>query len=146
MVNIKARLSRFKQNARNKITNSAQKFKENFSEAKSKPRSKRKSLFLGFTSVISIFGIVLIGSVLPAVAQDLPKKAAKPLKKAAKPGQVCPVPPPSPPSIVPSQQIIGGLAGAAGSICALAVSSGSFVIGAICGLIVVVGVLKAQGK
>lgn len=143
MVNIKSTLSRFKQNARNKITNSAQKFKENFSEAKSKPRSKRKSLFLGFTTVMTICGIVMIGSVLPAVAKDLPKGAAEPVKEAAKPGQVCPSPAPSP---LPSEQIIGGLAGVAGSVCALAVSSGSFMIGAVCGLIIVVGILKAQGK
>ncbi len=145
MLNIKNTLSRFKRNARNKITNiknksqnGAQKFKENFYEAKSKPRSKRKSLFLGFTTVLGIFGVTLLAPVLPAVAKDVPKKGANP-------GQVCPAPT-SQPALAPSQQIITGLSGAAATICALAVTSGSFAVGAVCGVIVVVGILKAQGK
>ena len=59
MLNIKNTFSRFKRNAKNRITNiknkaqnGAQKFKENFYEAKNKPRSKRKSLLLGFTTVV----------------------------------------------------------------------------------------------
>jgi hypothetical protein len=142
MVNIKNTL---KENVKNKITNiknkaqnGAQKFKENFSEAKSKPRSKRKSLFLGFTTVLGIFGVTLLAPVLPAVAKDLPNKGAKP-------AEVCPAPNQQP-ALVPSQQIITGLSGAAATICALAVSSGSFLIGGVCGVIVVVGILKAQGK
>ena len=141
MVNIKNTLSRFKASARNKTTNiknGAQKFKENFYEAKNKPRSKRKSLLLGFTTVLSIFGVTLLASVLPAVAQDVPKDTPKP-------DQVCPSPTPQP-TLVPSQQIISGLSGAGATVCALAVSSGSFMIGGICGVIVVVGILKAQGK
>jgi hypothetical protein len=145
MVNIKNTLSRFKVNARSKIKNKttnikngAQKFKENFSEAKNKPRSKRKSLLLGFTTVLSIFGVTLLASVLTAVAKDVPKNTPKP-------GQVCPCPT-SQPALVPSQQIITGLSGAAATICALAISSGSFIIGGICGVIVVVAILKAQGK
>lgn len=125
-------------NIKNKARNGAQKFKENFSEAKSKPRSKRKSLFLGFTTVLGIFGVTLLASVLPAVAKDVPKKGAKP-------GEVCPAPTQTP-ALVPSQQIISGLSGAAATICALAVSSGSFMVGAVCGVIVVIGILKAQGK
>jgi len=38
------------------------------------------------------------------------------------------------------------LSGAAATICALALSSTSFAIGAVCGVIIVVGILKAQGK
>jgi hypothetical protein len=38
------------------------------------------------------------------------------------------------------------LSGIGGTICALDISSGSFMIGGICGIVVVVGVLKAQGK
>lgn len=79
MVNIKNTLSRFKviastkiKNKTTNIKNGAQKFKENFSEAKNKPRSKRKSLLLGFTTVLSIFGVTLLASVLPAIAQDVP--------------------------------------------------------------------------
>lgn len=96
MLNIKNTLLRFKENARNKVTNiknkaqnGSQKFKENFSEAKSKPRSKRKSLFLGFTTVLSIFGVTLLTPVLAAVAKDLPKNGPKP-------GEVCPAPTPKP--------------------------------------------------
>lgn len=149
MVNIKNILLRFKVSARSKIKNKttnikngAQKFKENFSEAKNKPRSKRKSLLLGFTTVLSIFGVTLLASVLPAVAQDVPKDVPK---DTPKPDQVCPSPTPQP-TLVPSQQIISGLSGAAATVCALAISSGSFMIGGICGVIVVVGILKAQGK
>lgn len=145
MVNIKNTLSRFKQNAQNKIRtiknkvqNGAQKFKENFSKNKSKPRSKRKSLLLGFTAVLGIFGAALLVPVLPVVAKDLPKKRVKP-------GEGYPSPIPTP-ALVPSQQIVSGLSGAAATVCALAVSSGSFMIGAVCGVIVVVGILKAQGK
>ena len=151
MVNIKNTLSRFKVSARSKIKNKttsikngAQKFKENFSEAKNKPRSKRKSLLLGFTTVLSIFGVTLLASVLPAVAKDVAKDVPK---NTPKPGQVCPSPSPTPqPALVPSQQIISGLSGATATVCALAISSGSFMIGGICGVIVVVGILKAQGK
>ena len=139
MVNIKSTLSRFKVSARSKIKNKttnikngAQKFKENFSEAKNKPRSKRKSLLLGFTTVLSIFGVTLLASVLPAVTQDVPKGVPKDTPK----------PDPSP----PSEQIISGLSGVAATVCGLAISSGSFIIGGVCGVIVVVGILKAQGK
>ena len=60
------------------IKNGAQKFKENFSEAKNKPRSKRKSLLLGFTTVVGIFGVTLLAPVLPAVAQNVPQNTPKP--------------------------------------------------------------------
>jgi cytoskeletal protein RodZ len=141
MINIKNILSRFKRNAKNKITNiknGAQKFKENFSEAKSKSRSKRKSLFLSFTTVLGIFGVTLLALLLPAVAKNVSKNTAKP-------SEVCPSLTQQP-AVVPSQQIISKLSGAAASICALAVSSGSFMIGAVSGVIVLVGILKAQGK
>lgn len=128
-------MSHFRQNARNKIQNGVQKFKENVSEAKKKPRSKRKSLFLGFTAVLGIFGVTLLAPVLPAVAKNLPKKGVTP-------GKVCPAPTQQP----PSQKIIGGLSGAAATICALAVTSSSFLVGAACGVVVVVGILKSQGK
>ena len=59
MVNIKNTLSCFKQNARNKVQKGIQKFKENFSKAKSKPRYKQKSLVLGITSIFGIFGQTL---------------------------------------------------------------------------------------
>lgn len=139
MKNIKNSLSGLKQSARNKIANvqrklknGTQKFQENFAEAKSKPRSKRKSLFFGFSTVLGIFGITLLAPILPAIAKDLPKNGAKP-------GGVCPTPAPAP---LPSEKIIGGLAG----VCALAATSSSFLIGAAFGVIIVIGILKAQGK
>jgi hypothetical protein len=145
MVNSKNTLSRFKANARSKIKNKTtnikndtQKFKENFSEAKSKPRSKRKSLLLGFTAVFRIFGVTLLALVLPAVAKDVPKNTPKP-------GQVCPSPTPQP-ALLPSQQILTGLSSAIATVYALAVSSNSFIISGVCGVVVVVGILKAQGK
>lgn len=140
---IKNSLSRFKKsigrqvkNVKNKVQNAAQTFQKNVSEAKSEPRSKRRSLSLGFITVLSIFGVTLLAPVLPAVAKDLPKRGANP-------SNVSPAPTPA---VVPSQEITKGLSGAAATICALAVTSGSFVIGGVCGVIVVVGILKAQGK
>ena len=137
--------SSFKRSTTNKITNiknrarnGALRFKENFDKAKKKPKSKRKSLFLGFTIVLGIFGVTLLAPILPAVAKDV--NAPKP-----KPGEVCPALTQQP-AIVPSQQIITGLSGAAATICGLAVTSGSFLVGAACGVIVVIGILKAQGK
>jgi hypothetical protein len=143
---MKNTLSRFKRNIgskiKNKITNiknSAKRFKEIFSEAKKKPRSKRRSLLLGFTSVVGIFGITFFSSVLTAVAKDIPKNVPNP-------GVPSPTPSPGSPSLVPSEQIVAGLSGAAATVCALAITSGSFLIGAVCGVIVVVGILKTQGK
>lgn len=136
ILQFKKRLSRLKQNARSKVQNSFQKFKENFQKAKNQQRSKRKSLFLGFTTVRGIFGIRLFAPVLPAIAKAIPNKA--PSSKG-----FCPAPSAQPAS---SQQIIAGLSGAATTICALAVSSGSFILGVVCGVIVVVGILKIQGQ
>ena len=148
MANIKNAFSAFKKNAGNKLANlktnlknRSQKFKENFEEAKSQPRSKRKSLFLGFTTVLGIFGVTLLTPVLSAVAKDIPKNATKP-----GPGEVSPSPSANRPVTVPSQEIVKGLSGAAASVCALAVTSGSFAVGVACGVIVVYGILKAQGK
>jgi hypothetical protein len=136
-------MKRFKENARNKITNiknGAQKFKENFSEAKSKPRSKGKPFLLGVTTVISIFGLTLLGPSLSASAQDIPKNISTDVpKNISTPGA------PTPPG-TSSQPIIHGLPGAAATIGTLAAISGPFVIGAVCGGIIVIGILKVQGK
>ncbi len=115
-----------------------QKIKENLKEAKSQPRSKRKSLLLGFATVLGIFGLIRLALVLPAVAQDIPNNTPD-----VSPG---PIGPNQKPSLVSSQQIINGLAGAAGTICGLAITSGSFMVGIVCGVIVVVGILKANGQ
>lgn len=144
---MKDRFSRFKRSAINKITNIKNKgrnavfrFKKNFDEAKKKPKSKRKSLFLGFTTVLGIFGVTLLAPILPAVAKDLPKDSPKP-----EPSQVCPAPTKQP-ALQPSEQLFSALAGAAASVCGLAASSGSFLVGVACGLVVVYGILRAQGK
>ena len=148
MANLKNAFSSLKKNAGNKLANlktnlknRSQKFKENFEEAKSQPRSKRKSLFLGFTTVLGIFGVTLFTPVLSAVAKDISKNTPKP-----GPGEVSPSPPANQPATVPSKEIVKGLSGAAASVCALAVTSGSFAVGVVCGVIVVYGILKAQGK
>lgn len=147
MANIKNTFSCFKLSDRSKvknkatnIKNGAQKFKENFSEAKNKPRSKQKYLFLGFSTVLTIFGVTLFTSVLPAFAQDVPKNTPKP-----GPGSPVSVPAPKP-ALAPSQQIISGLFEVAATVCALAISFGSFIIGRVFGIVVAVGILKAQGK
>jgi len=140
--------SRFKQiitNSKNKARNRAQKFKKNFDEAKNKPKSKRKAFFLGFTTVLGIFAVTLVAPVLPAVAKDLPKQGANEAANQAA-NQICPTPAPPPSLIIPSAQIVDGLTGAAGAVCALAIKSGSYLIGGLCGIIVVIGILKAQGK
>jgi hypothetical protein len=114
-------------------------FKKKFRESQKKPRSKRKSFLSGFTTVLGIFGMTLLASVLPAITVDITKNTPKP-------GQVCPAPAPINPPLLTSAQITIGLTGAASTMCALAVSSRFFMVGGVCGIIVVVGILKAQGK
>ena len=123
-------------NFRKKIKKKIGVFKEKVSEAKSQPRSKLKSYLLGFGTVLSIFGITFFSSSLPANAKDTPKPGAP------TPGQVAPAPAPA----KQSDEIVATLTGAAATLCALAVSSGSFMVGAVCGVVVAVGILKAQGK
>ena len=80
--------------------------------------------------------MTLLTPVLSAVAKDIPKNT---------PGEVCPSPS-NQPAIAPSKEIVKGVSGVAASVCALAITSGSFVLGAACGLVVAFGILKAQGK
>ena len=112
-------------------------FKKKFKEYKEKPKSKRKSFIIGFTTAVGIFGLTLFGPALSAVAKDIPKGNPKP-------NDIAPAP-----SAPPSKEIINtgtGLSGVAGSVCALAVTSGSFAIGIACGCIVVIAILHVQGK
>nr|YP_010133602.1 hypothetical protein KYU99_pgp001 [Nitzschia supralitorea]QWM93092.1 hypothetical protein [Nitzschia supralitorea] len=138
MVKFKKIFSSLKTKAGNKLTNLKTQFKKNYQEVKSQPRSKRKSLFLGFGMVMTIFGVTLLTPLLSAVAKDVPKGSPNPGCT-----NVAPTPTPATTS---SADIIKGMTGAAGAVCALAVSSGSFIIGIACGVVVVVGILKAQGK
>ena len=102
-------------------------------ETKDLPKSKLKRATIGMITVLSIFGISLLGSTFPAVAKD------KAPTNTPQPG-TCPSAQPT------SDSIVQGLEGAAGVVCALAISSGSFIVGGVCGLIVVIGILKVQGK
>ena len=117
-----------------RIKNKVKTYIKEVQETKKLPKSKRKRAALGMITVLSIFGISLLGSTLPAVAKDtVPGNA---------PG-TCVQPATSKPT---SDTLLEGLSGAAGVVCGLAVSSGSFIIGGLCGFVVVIGILKAQGK
>lgn len=122
---------------KNRVQNFKINFKEKFKESKEKPKSKRKSFILGVTTAVGIFGITLFGPALVAVANDLPKGNPKPT-------DIVPAPAP----VLPTSDIIihNGLSGAAASVCALAITSGSFAVGIACGFIVVIGILHIQGK
>jgi hypothetical protein len=105
---------------------------------KSQPRSKRKSFLVGVGTIFGIFGVTLLTPLLSAVAKDVPTGSPQP-------GSTNVAPNPTP-SAISSTDIIKGISGAAGAVCALAVSSGSFIIGIACGVVVVIGILKIQGK
>jgi hypothetical protein len=123
---------------KNRVQNFKIDFKKKFKEAKEKPKSKRKSFILGVTTAVGIFGFTLFGPSLLAVAKDVPKNVQP------KPTDIAPVPTPTVP---PTKLIIeSGLSGLASSVCALAITSGSFAVGVACGCIVVVGILHMQGK
>jgi hypothetical protein len=110
-------------------------FKKKFQESKEKPKSKRKSFMIGFTTAVGIFGLTLFGPALSAVAQDIPKGTPKL-------NEIAPAP-----SVPAKKEIINtGLSGLAASVCGLAVTSGSFAVGVACGFIVVIGILHMQGK
>lgn len=122
---------------KNRVQNFKINFKKKFKESKEKPKSKRKSFILGVTTALAIFGFTLFGPSLLAVANDLPKVNPKPTDIAPAPV----------PAIPPSKVIIdAGISGMASSVCALAITSGSFVVGIACGCIVVIGILHMQGK
>ena len=119
---------------KNKIKNKTEGFKEKVNEKKKQPRSKLKSYLLGFGTVLSVFGITFFSTSLPANAKDIPAPGP------STPGQLAPAP------AKQSDEIISTLSGAAAAVCGLAVTSGSFLIGAACGVVVVIGILKVQGK
>ena len=125
-------------NLKNKIKNKIQVFKQKVNKEKGQPRSKLKSYLLGFGTILSIFGITFFSSSLPVNAKDVSKPGAP--GQPGQPGQVLPAP------ARHSDEIVTTLTGAAATLCALAVSSGSFLVGAVCGVVVAVGILKAQGK
>lgn len=72
------------------------------------------------TAVFVIFEVTFITPLLPAVAKDI-------LKNTPKPNEVLLVPASTPnPGLIPSQEIISGLSGAAASISVLTSSFGFF--------------------
>ena len=101
-------------------------FKDQFHEARQKPMSKRKLALLGFSTIVGMFGITMLASVLPAVARDVPAPKLTDIAPAVR------------------QKISEGLGGFAVAIWNGAVISGSFMLGAFCGVIVVVGVLDVK--
>jgi len=110
-------------------------FKKKFKESKEKPKSKQKSFIIGFTTAVGIFGLTLFGPALSTVAKDISKENLKP-------ADISPAP-----VLMPSKEIVNtGLTGVAGTISALAVTSGSFAVGIACGFIVVIGILHIQKK
>jgi hypothetical protein len=110
-------------------------FQKKVKESKEKPKSKRKSFLIGFTTAVGIFGLTLFGPALSALAQDIPKGNSN-LTEIA--------PAPSGP---PKKEIINtGLSGLAASVGGLAVTSGAFAVGVACGFLVVIGILHMQGK
>ena len=117
-----------------RIKNKVRTYIKEIQETNELPKSKRKRAAIGMITVLSIFGISVLGSTLPAVAKNtVPTNS---------PG-TCVQPSNAKPT---SDTLIEGISGAAGVVCGLAVTSGSFVVGGVCGLIVVIGILKAQGK
>jgi len=114
---------------RGRIDKTKKIFKAQYHEARQKPISRRKSAFLGFSAVMAIFGTTMLAGVLPAIAKDVPAPALKPTDVA----------PASKPIV--NQKLREGLGGFAAAVCAGAATSGSFVLGAVWGIVVVVGIL-----
>jgi hypothetical protein len=125
-------------NKRISFKNGTEKLKRKISKAHNSPKSKRLSLFLGFSTVMGIFGITLFSSVFPAFAKDFPVEPPKPNQTTPiLPGPVCPT---QPPVFLPSQKIAEGI------LISIAANSGSFLIGGVCGLIIVFGIFKVRRK
>jgi hypothetical protein len=126
-------------NLKKNFQNMKSNFKSSFTAIQTRPMSKRKSAFFGFATVAGIFGLTIFGSALSASAKEIPLPSPS---NSTPPQPVGLVPAPQ----YPSPAFIGAVTGAAGTICGLAASSASFVIGAGCGLIIVTIILKVQGK
>jgi hypothetical protein len=112
-----------------KIVSPLKKFKINFKKKFKEYKSKRKSFLIGFGVPLSIFGVILLGPALSAVAKDIPKGTPKPTDL--------------PGAVVPAKKTLPGLAS---TICSLAVTTGSFAVGVACGCIVVFVILQAERK
>ena len=139
-----------------KIDNFIRNFKESFKTKSEDYRltrtSKRKSFVIGFTTSLSLFSMALFSRALTAYAKELPIPKPPGTSVAPGPGPTAPTGPGTavqnlPPALPPVNSVVNsGLSGMAGSICAIAVGSGSWVVGAICGVIVAIGILNLEKK
>jgi hypothetical protein len=91
--------------------------------------SKRRSEALGFISALRVYGISWSLTSLQAIAKDLPKASSS---GAANPDGVV---------STQHKEVNNLLSGLAMTLCVKAVSIGSFTIGALCGLVLIVGIL-----
>nr|ULD16058.1 hypothetical protein [Cylindrotheca closterium] len=128
---------------RNKLKGYKNKLKSYIKQLQEKtelPDSKIERGALGMITVLSIFGISWLGCKLPAVAKDVvPKNTPQP---GSAPGTCN-----QPPSAKPAGELFNeGLSGAAGVVCGMAVSSGSYIVGGLCGFLVVIGILRVRGE
>lgn len=137
---VKEKISILKQRIGTKFKTLKSDFKDNYNEVKSQPISKRRSALLGFTTVLSIFGLVLFTPQLSAFAKDIPKKG----NGSGVSPSPSPTSQPSPGTMVPSKETGRIITGAAASLCAMAVGSGSFLVGIICGAVVAGGIIYVQ--
>jgi hypothetical protein len=146
------------------ITNFRRSFETKSKEYRLTRRSKRKSFAIGFTTSLSLFSMAIFSRALIAYAKDLPipgptgpgvvPDPGTGLVPGPTPGQI-PVPAPNPRAVVtPRAPVLPpinspantNLSGMAGSFCAVAVTTGSWVLGAVCGLIVAAGILHLEKK
>ena len=133
---VKKNADKITANIKNRSQKFKQKFKNQFEKVKNKSNSKRKDFLLGFTGVLTIF---LAIPAISAIAKEIPKQV--PNNAAPANNQ-----PASAPALTSSSELINGISTAAGTICGLAIKSGSLLVGAACGVVIVIGILKAQGK
>lgn len=129
----------------NKITNGSKRvkeikqiFKETLDETRKKPVSKRKSVLLGFSMGLAIFGFTLLTPVLPVLAKDLSVPGPP-----GPPGAICPATPQTPTLNKAMNEVIGTFGG---SLCTIAIHTGSVALGISCALFVAIAILYVEKK
>lgn len=126
---VKHTSSRIKRYIQGRIDKTKQIAKDHYYTSRQEPKSKFKSVLVGFSAGLAIFGITVLIPFLPAIAKDIP----------------VPTPPPSKPELVPAKapvfdsEMVKGLASFASIICAGAVQNGLVGLGIVCGIIVGAG-------
>lgn len=132
---IRNKIINIKTNGKTNIKDSVKTFQTSFDDPKKEPKSKRKYFLLGAGTVFGTFGVTIFASTLPAIAKYIPKKPANP-------SGVVPIPPSASPSAdIIKTSGIKALGTFVGGICAAAATDGSFILGAIFGLLVTSGIL-----